>query len=146
MKNKVHPAFSILLTSALTLASTYTSAHQPTTGIAVEKLLKTSQSWDGVPYESYPRGKPELSILKITVQPHTILGWHTHPMPNAAYILSGHLVVEKKDDGMKKTIRAGETLAETVGTVHHGYTEDEPVTLIVFYAGSESLPLSIPAK
>ena len=97
-------------------------------------------------YESYPSGKPELSILKITVQPHTTLGWHTHPMPNAAYVLSGHLVVEKQTGGMKKTIHAGETLAETVGTIHHGYTEDEPVTLIVFYAGAEGLPLSEPAK
>lgn len=111
-----------------------------------ETLMKTNQSWDGESYQSYPVGKPELSILKITVPPHTVLGWHTHPIPNAAYVLSGHLTVEKQSDGSKKTIHAGETLAETVGTIHRGFTEDEPVTLIVFYAGAKGLPLSNPVK
>jgi quercetin dioxygenase-like cupin family protein len=146
MKRQMKSAFAVCLTSALMMVSAYTSAHEPATGVTVEKVLKKNQSWDGVAYESYPSGKPELSILKITVQPHTTLAWHTHPMPNAAYVLSGHLVVEKQTGGMKKTIHAGETLAETVGTIHHGYTEDEPVTLIVFYAGAEGLPLSEPAK
>jgi len=146
MKNKMQYPYIASLTSVLMMVSMYTGAHVPTTGVTVEKVLQTSKSWDGVSYISYPKGKPELSILKITVQPHTTLAWHTHPMPNAAYVLSGHLVVEKKDDGMKKTIHTGETLAETVGTIHHGYTEDEPVTLIVFYAGTEGLPLSETAK
>jgi quercetin dioxygenase-like cupin family protein len=110
--------------------------------VTSKTILKTSQSWDGSSYEAYPSGKPELSILKITVPPHTVLGWHTHPIPNAAYVLSGHLIVEKQSNGQKKTIHAGETLAETVGTIHRGYTDDEPVTLIVFYAGAEHTPLS----
>lgn len=73
---------------------------------------------------------------------HTTLGWHTHPMPNAAYVVSGHLTIEKQSDGSKKKVYAGETVAETVATVHRGFTDDEPVTLIVFYAGEKSLPLS----
>lgn len=146
MKNKIQPAFAVLLASVLMMVSAYSNAHEPASAVSVEKVLQTSKSWDGASYESYPNGKPELSILKITVQPHTTLSWHKHPMPNAAYVLSGHLVVEKKDDVMKKTIHAGETLAETVGTVHRGYTEDEPVTLIVFYAGTAGLPLSEPVK
>ncbi|EHO9417869.1 cupin domain-containing protein [Salmonella enterica] len=132
---------SALFAGALLVTSNLCSAHQ-VTGVKVEPLLKSSNSWDGSPYNSYPQGKPELSILKITVPPHTTLGWHTHPMPNAAYVLSGHLTVEKKSDGTKKTIHAGDTLAETVGTVHRGFTENEPVTLIVFYAGKEGLQLS----
>lgn len=146
MKIKIKSAFAGFLTTALSMVPAYTTAHELVAGVTVEKVLKTSQSWDGMKYESYPRGKPELSILKITVQPQTTLNWHTHPMPNAAYVLSGHLVVEKKAGGIKKTIHAGETLAETVGTVHRGYTEDEAATLIVFYAGVVDLPLSEPAK
>ena len=34
-----------------------------------ETLLRTSSSWDGEPYKSYPPGQPELSILKITLAP-----------------------------------------------------------------------------
>lgn len=130
---------SMILTSNLCLAGQFTQ-------VSSQTLEKTTSSWDGAEYVAYPQGKPELSILKITVPPHTTLGWHTHPVPNAAYVLSGYLTVEKKSGGAKKIIHAGETLAETVGTVHRGYTGDEPVTLIVFYAGAKGLPLSQAAK
>lgn len=110
--------------------------------IKVEQLLKTDTSWDGASYKKYPDGKPELSVLKITIPPHTKMQWHTHPMPNAAYVLSGELTVVKKDTGETRHIKAGEVLPETVGTVHRGMTEDSPAILIVFYAGSKGMPLS----
>lgn len=137
------PTVSALLAGGFLIASNLCSAHQ-SSGVTVEPLMKTSNSWDGSSYNSYPQGKPELSILKITIPPHTTLDWHTHPMPNAAYVLSGQLTVEKKIDRTKKTIHAGETLAETVGIGHRGFTEDEPVSLIVFYAGKEGMPLNEP--
>jgi quercetin dioxygenase-like cupin family protein len=111
-------------------------------GIKVEQLLKADTSWDGVPYKKYPEGKPELSVLKITIPPHTKMQWHTHPMPNVAYVLSGELTVVKKDTGETKNIKAGEVLPETIGTVHRGMTEDSPAVLIVFYAGNKGMPLS----
>jgi hypothetical protein len=61
-----------------------------------ETLLRSGSSWDGEPYKSYPSGQPELSVLKITLAPHTELEWHSHPMPNAAYIVSGELTLERK--------------------------------------------------
>ncbi|MCX8986100.1 cupin domain-containing protein [Citrobacter portucalensis] len=136
---------TLFLGGMLIMTSTISNAQQ-TANVSSETLMQTSTSWDGESYISYPQGKPELSILKITVPAHTTLGWHTHPVPNAAYVLSGHLTVEKQADGSKKTIHAGETLAETVGTVHRGFTEDEPVTLIVFYSGANGVPLSEVSK
>ena len=38
-------------------------------------------------------GLPQVTVLKITVPPHTALAWHHHPMISAAYVLSGQLVV-----------------------------------------------------
>lgn len=134
-----------LIGGILLITSNISNAQQ-VDKVSSEILLQTSTSWDGESYISYPHGKPELSIVKIMIPAHTTLGWHTHQMPNAAYVLSGHLTVEKQADGSKKTIRAGETLAETVGTVHHGFTEDEPVTLVVFYAGTKGLSLSNAVK
>ena len=64
--------------------------------VSAEVLLQSSHSWDGQPYQAYPAGTPELSVVKITIPPHTSLPWHTHPIPNAGYILSGELMVEKK--------------------------------------------------
>lgn len=116
------------------------------TEVTSETLMKTSFSWDGTAYVSYPKGKPEMSVLKITVPPHTELDWHTHPVPNVGFVLSGRITVEKRLDGSQKTICTGEVLPETVKSAHRGFTDEEPATLIVFYAGAEGLPLSEPLK
>lgn len=111
-----------------------------------ETLMKTSFSWDGSPYMSYPKGRPEMSVLKITIPPHTRLEWHTHPIPCIGFVLSGRITVEKRLDGSRKTVCTGGVLPETVESVHRGFTDKEPTTLIVFYAGVEGLPLSEPLK
>jgi quercetin dioxygenase-like cupin family protein len=129
-----------LLAFILFQAGNAVGENQPT--IQSETLLQSSSSWDGEPYTTYPAGRPELSVLKITIPPHTQLDWHTHPMPNAGYILSGALTVEKKEDGKTQRFTAGQVVAETVDALHRGVTGDAPVTLIVFYAGIEGMPLS----
>ena len=58
-------------------------------------------------------------------------------------MLSGHLTLEKRDTGERTTLRAGQAVAETVQTTHRGFTTDEPVELIVFYAGQVGVPLTI---
>jgi len=107
-----------------------------------ETLLHGSASWDGQPYESYPSGRPELTVLKISLPPHTQLEWHRHPMPSAAYIVAGELMLERKKDGKKQRFTAGQAVSETVDTFHRGVAGNEPVVLIVFYAGSPGMPLS----
>jgi quercetin dioxygenase-like cupin family protein len=113
-----------------------------TTSVSVETLLKAGASWDGTPYERYPDAAPELTVLKITIPPRTALPWHRHPMPNAAYVLSGELLVEKRDGGQTIRLVAGDVLPEMVNGVHRGVTGDVPVVLIVFYAGARGLPVS----
>src|SRR5215468_5179721 len=76
-----------------------------------EILLHTGSSWDGEPYKSYRSGQPELTILKITLAPHTELEWHSHPIPNAAYLVSGELTLERKKDGKKQRFAAGQALS-----------------------------------
>ena len=63
-------------------------------------------------------------------------------MPNAAYILSGELTAERKEDGKKQHFGAGEVVPEMVDALHRGVTGATPVTLIVFYAGTQGMPLS----
>ncbi|QVE19560.1 cupin domain-containing protein [Pseudomonas cichorii] len=112
--------------------------NQPTSQI----LLEATQSWDGTPYKAYPEGQPELSILKISIPANSTLKWHQHPVPNAAYVLSGELTVEAKEGGKSIRIKAGETLAEMVDIIHRGKTGNTPVELVVFYAGAAGTPLS----
>jgi quercetin dioxygenase-like cupin family protein len=141
----------VLLVAMLVLAAAKSSPAEATAPVPpqvpgpvqVETMIQSSASWDGTPYTAYPAGRPEITILKITIAPHTTLPWHTHPMPNAGYILSGDLTIEKKD-GTRQHFVAGQAVTETVGAVHRGITGDQPTVLIVFYPGSAGLPHSQP--
>ena len=109
--------------------------------IKIETLMQSTSAWDATPYRRYPDGQPLISVLRIAIAPHTTLDWHSHPMPNAAYVLSGELTVERKD-GTRKQFVAGQAFTETVNRTHRGVTGETSVVLIVFYAGAPGLPLS----
>lgn len=132
----------LVVTFAITLVQKADAQanHQP--AVETQILLSASSSWDGEPYQVYPSGPPELSVLKITLAAHTQLEWHSHPMPSAAYIVSGELTVERRTDGKKQRFTAGQAVSETVDTCHRGVAGSEPVVLIVFYAGSTGMPLT----
>ena len=135
-----------MLTTLLgTLAAGALSGCNPATPTAVierKVLLQSSASWDNTPYIAYPNTAPELSLLKLKIPANTALDWHTHPIPNAAYILAGELIVESKDSGQVRHFKQGDAVAEMVNITHRGKTGDKPVELIVFYAGSQGIPLS----
>jgi quercetin dioxygenase-like cupin family protein len=148
---RCHIAAIVVLTAATSLSSAYAqngaqSAAKTVASAQREVLLKADHSWNGVPYTQYSKGRPELTMLKLTIAPHTALPWHTHPFPNAAYVLSGTLTVHDKVSGKTKVFHQGEAFAETVDDVHRGETGEEPVVLLVTYAGTPGVPTSIPAK
>ena len=117
------------------------SAREPQ--IEVQQILQTTQSWDGQNYQGYPTGQPQLTVLQITIPPNTALHWHHHPVISVGYVLSGHLTIEKRDTGERTIVHAGQAVAETVQTTHRGFTTDEPLELLVFYAGQVGLPITI---
>ena len=114
--------------------------------IEVTQLLKTTQSWDGAQYRKYPEGQPEVSVLRYKIPAHSSLPWHTHPVVNVAYVISGHLTVIRKDNGKSLLIGPGDVLPEIVGAFHRGESGDEPVELIVFYAGTPTVALTVKAE
>ena len=81
---------SLFLLAGALHASTAVAAEPQ---VEVTQLLKTTQSWDGVQYRKYPEGQPEVSVLRYKIPAHSSLPWHTHPVVNVAYVLSGHLTV-----------------------------------------------------
>jgi quercetin dioxygenase-like cupin family protein len=111
-----------------------------------EILLQTSQSWNGKPYTHYPSGQPQLTTIKLTIAPHTALPWHTHPFPNAVYVLSGTLTLHDRDSGKTLAVHQGEAVGESVDDVHRGESGDEPTVLLITYAGTPGVPTSVPAK
>lgn len=119
------------------------SASEPT--IHVETLVKSTQSWNGVPYTVYGKVQPELTVLKMEIPAHSTLPWHSHTVPNAAYVVSGHLNVEDRASGRRLRVDAGQAFTEQVGAIHRGFTDDEPAIVVVTYAGYPGAPLSIHA-
>lgn len=112
--------------------------------VTSETLLNSGKAWNGQGIENYPTGKPEITLMKMTIPAHSELPWHTHPIPNTAFVVSGSLTVEDKFTGETKTFSAGEAFNESIDIAHRGYTTNEPTDLIIFYAGAEGMELSIP--
>ena len=140
--------FAALLVSAVSHAvRADDQAKQPTVASGQrEMLLQANQSWNGKPYTHYPAGQPQLTLIRLRIAPHTALPWHTHPFPNAGYVLSGDLTIHDRDSGKSQTFHAGEAFAESVDDVHRGVAGGTPVVLILTYSGVAGTPTSIPAK
>jgi quercetin dioxygenase-like cupin family protein len=111
--------------------------------VEVKKLAQSETMWDGTPLPAYPAGQPEITIIKVTIPPHSTLAWHKHPSINAGYLLSGTLTVVS-ENGKQLTLKPGDTLIELVNKYHYGRNDGaDPVEIVVFYAGKHGVPLSI---
>ncbi len=111
--------------------------------VNVDVLAKTSSSWDGRALPNYAKGKPEITVLRITFPPKVLLPLHKHPVINAGVLLKGELTVVTED---KKTLhlKAGDSIVEVVNTWHYGKNEgNEPAEIIIFYAGIQGMPITI---
>ncbi len=111
--------------------------------VTTDILVKGSSSWDGGAV-TYPQGKPELIVQKISIAlggKEISLSMHCHTIPLAAYVLKGSLKVVKAS-GEEKLFKAGDAFIEVMKSWHKGvFTED--AELIVFYAGEKDLPMSV---
>jgi quercetin dioxygenase-like cupin family protein len=109
----------------------------------VEVLAKSTSSWDNSLLPAFPKGQPEITILKITIPPGAQLPLHRHPVLNAGVLLTGELTVISED---QKTLhlRAGDSIVEVVDKWHYGKNEgNDPAQIIVFYAGIKDRPITV---
>ncbi|MEB3310539.1 MAG: cupin domain-containing protein [Snowella sp.] len=117
-------------------------ALEPSPEIKATTILKTDTSWDGKPLV-YPKGQAEITGMIIEIAPGAETGWHSHPVPSFGMLIEGELHVQLKDGRIKK-LKAGDTLAEVVNTLHNGRNVGTvPVKLIVFYAGAVGQALTV---
>jgi len=125
----------------LLLSSNVSAADE--SGIEVDVLSKSGLSWDGKVLQNYPKGKPEITILRIKIPPGALLPLHKHPVINAGVLLSGELTVVT-EDGKTLHLKAGDALVEVVSTWHYGKNEGkETAVIIVFYAGTMDEPITV---
>ncbi len=128
--------FLFLLISSNVLAAEADAVH-------VDVLAKTSLSWDGSQLPDYPKGTPEITILRIKIPPGVQLMMHKHPIINAGLLLEGELTVITEDN---KTLhlKAGESIVEVVNKWHYGKNEGtKTAEILVFYAGVLNVPITI---
>ena len=112
-------------------------------GARVETLSRSTLSWDGNPLPEYPRGRPEITVLRITIPPGTVLPMHRHPVINAGVMTRGELTVTTTS-GNVLHLSEGQSLIEVVDTWHFGKNEGTtPAEIIVFYAGVEGEPVTL---
>ena len=113
----------------------------PNLVVAEKQLNKTQTSWDnGVIY--YPKGQAEITSVKLRIEENQHTEFHCHPVPTFGYVLYGELVIETKE-GKKIVLKKGESVVEVMRTIHRGQAINGPVELIVFYAGSTTVPNTV---
>ena len=110
----------------------------------VSELLKTTKTWEGKDIV-YPDGKPEVTVVQLSIDEGFNTGFHCHPVASFGYILSGELEVELID-GSKKVFKKGEPFAEVIDTWHMGEAVNGPVELVIVYTGKEGTPVTILPK
>lgn len=114
--------------------------------VKVDVLAETSQSWDGATLPNYPTTTPKITILRYKFPAHQRLSPHTHSIINCGVMLKGELTIVTLD-GREHTFKEGDVVMEMIGTVHYGENRgNEDAEVIMFYAGTEGLPLKEEAK
>ena len=136
MKKLIYGICFALLLSSNVLAKEVNAVH-------TDVLAKTSLSWDGSQLPDYPKGSPELTILRIKIPPGVQLPLHKHPVINAGVLLSGELTVVTEDNRILH-LKAGESIVEVVDKWHYGKNEgDKMAEILVFYAGVFNTPITV---
>ncbi len=133
----------ILCAAFLTLFMACNSWALDSNAVSVAVLAKTANSWNGDALPNYPKGQPEVTILKISIPPKTRLPLHQHPVINAGVLIKGELTV-MTEDGKILHLQAGDPIVEVTDTWHFGEnTGNETAEIIVFYAGIQNESVTI---
>jgi quercetin dioxygenase-like cupin family protein len=110
--------------------------------VTVEELIKADSSWGGTPLPPYGSGTPEISVVRVTLQPGAALPMHVHPQATAGVLLQGRLEV-RTPTGESRIISPGDAVIELVNEAHGGASiGDEPAVILVVYAGIKGQPVT----
>lgn len=110
--------------------------------VQVKTLMRSSTNSAGQPIEYPHDGKPEVSILIVTIAPGKQTGWHRHPVPLFGYVLAGQVTVQLAG-GDKHTFHEGDPLAECVNMLHNGVNQGSvPTKLLIVIDGEKDVPFT----
>jgi len=126
---------------------------EPLTGRAVftnNVDLKLKNKLDGKATEVVNVKNPSRTVVvRFTVQPDAVFGWHTHPGPVVANVAQGKLTYVGADDCVKRDYPAGTAFVDAGGDhVHNAFNRTDGPTVLVatfFRMPPAPDPLTIPA-
>src|SRR5512140_3748620 len=128
MKVRTLGLATVLLLGSLATGAEYESA------VRAKVVLKTTTTSSGQKL-AYPVGNPEVTAMTVEIPPGVETGWHFHPIPVYAWVVSGSLTVDL-EGGRSTSYSVGDPIVEAVNVRHNGRnTGDIPVKLLVFYTG-----------
>ncbi len=110
--------------------------------VTVETLLQADETILGQEF-AYPEGTPEITIAVLTVPPHATIPLHEHPVPLAAYILQGELVIDYEGVGEIR-YREGDAFVEAFEVPHQARNGGRgKVKILAIYSGAVGVPNAI---
>ena len=114
-------------------------------GSDAKVVLKTTKTMTDQPL-SYPQsGKPEITMMVVTMQPDGHTSLHKHPSPTVGYVIEGFVEVRAENVVLK--VKAGEGFLEPIeGPMQIWNTNSAVSKLVIFVAGSEGIPVAAPIK
>ena len=126
---------------------------EPLTGRAVftdNVDLKLKNKLDGKATEVVNVKNPSRTVVvRFTVQPDAVFGWHTHPGPVVVNVVQGELTYVAADDCVERVYRAGTAFVDAGGDhVHNAFNRtDGPTVLVATFFRMPPVPgaLTIPA-
>lgn len=134
----IHTACICLVGLFLMAQPAFTAEYS--SGVTAKVLTKTSVTGNGQKITYPVTDRAEVTSMTVDIAPGTQTGWHKHPVPVYAYVISGDLIVEL-EDGKQITFAQGDAVIEVVNTLHNGKNSGTvPVKLAVFYLGIQGMP------
>lgn len=131
---KIHIGFCLFLIIGFGFAGAFASEYE---GVKVSLIKKATSAANGQKLTYAKAEKPEVTVALVEIPPGGDTGWHSHPIPVYAYILSGSMAVEVEGGG-QYNFKEGEAILEVIDTPHIGRNMGKaPVKLVVFYTGME---------
>lgn len=126
-------AFLCLTCLLLIVPSAFSADYK--SGVTSKVLKKTSVTGNDQKIFYPLTDKAEVTAMTVDLAPGAETGWHQHPVPVYAYVISGNISVAI-EGGKHLTFGAGDAIIEVVNTLHNGTNiGTEPVKLAVFYLG-----------
>ncbi len=103
-------------------------------------ILTSSVASNGQKLSYLRTDNPEVTAKIVEIDPGGETGWHTHPVPVYAYMLSGTITVTLAD-GRTYDYKEGDAIFEVRDIPHNGRNNGTtPARLVVFYTGAAGTP------